>query len=127
MIIEPSKMKVLKCLLISTQILNLNQQQYKHIRQKRALSLKQVSKCTVERDTPRIIKLRFNIITNWTSAGVNFHENCVSVDKWLSCSINKRPCLVKSWRSSNSKVVLKRMNDNIPYKQVCRTSDGCSG
>jgi transposase len=54
---------------------------YKHIREKCSISLKQATKYTVERDAPRTIELRFNIITQWRAAGVNFNENCVFVDE----------------------------------------------
>jgi hypothetical protein len=45
---------------------------YKHITQKCALFLKQATKYTLERDAPRTIELRFNIITQWKAAGVDF-------------------------------------------------------
>ncbi|KAL4211591.1 hypothetical protein CU097_007786 [Rhizopus azygosporus] len=45
---------------------------YKHIREKYALSLKRVTKNTVERDTTKIIQLRFDIITQWEAAGINY-------------------------------------------------------
>ncbi|CEP10623.1 hypothetical protein [Parasitella parasitica] len=54
---------------------------YKHIVEKCALSLKQASKYTAERDAPRKIKLRFDIITQWKAVGVDFKRNCVFVDE----------------------------------------------
>lgn len=54
---------------------------YKHIREKCALSLKQATKYTAERDSPRTIQLRFDIITQWKAARVNYRENCVFVDE----------------------------------------------
>jgi hypothetical protein len=35
----------------------------------------------LERDAPRTIELRFNIITQWKAAGVDFQGNCVFIDK----------------------------------------------
>lgn len=54
---------------------------YKHIREKCALSLKQASKYTAERDAPRTLNLRFDIITQWKAAGVDYQKNCVFVDE----------------------------------------------
>ncbi|KAG1130319.1 hypothetical protein G6F37_013531 [Rhizopus arrhizus] len=54
---------------------------YKHIREKCALTLKQATKYTAERDAPRTIKLRFDIITQWKAAGVDYQNNCVFVDE----------------------------------------------
>ncbi|CEG64819.1 hypothetical protein RMATCC62417_01728 [Rhizopus microsporus] len=45
---------------------------YKYIREKYALSLKRVTKNTVERDTTKIIQLRFDIITQWEAASINY-------------------------------------------------------
>lgn len=53
---------------------------YKHIREKCALSLKQATKNTVERDTTKTIQLRFDIVTQWKAAGDNYQSNCVFVD-----------------------------------------------
>lgn len=54
---------------------------YKHTREKCALSLKQATKYTAERNSPGTLQLHFNIITQWKGAGVNFRENCVFVDE----------------------------------------------
>ncbi|KAI9469859.1 MAG: hypothetical protein EXX96DRAFT_456899, partial [Benjaminiella poitrasii] len=54
---------------------------YKYIREKCALSLKQAIKYTAERDSPRTLQLRFDIITQWKAAGVSYRENCVFVDE----------------------------------------------
>lgn len=54
---------------------------YKHIREKCALSLKQASKYTAERDAQRTLDLRFDIIARWKVAGVDFQSNCVFVDE----------------------------------------------
>ena len=54
---------------------------YKHIREKCALSLKQATKYTAERDSPRTLQLRFDIITQWKANGVDFKNNCVFVDE----------------------------------------------
>ncbi|KAI9498066.1 hypothetical protein BDB00DRAFT_743823, partial [Zychaea mexicana] len=54
---------------------------YKHIWEKCAISLKQATKYTLERDAPRTIQLRFDIVGQWKAAGVNFQENCVFVDE----------------------------------------------
>ncbi|KAG2212939.1 hypothetical protein INT45_009796 [Circinella minor] len=54
---------------------------YKHIREKCALSLKQATKYTAERDSPRTLQLRFDIITQWKANGVDFKTNCVFVDE----------------------------------------------
>ncbi|KAI7889623.1 uncharacterized protein EV154DRAFT_552894 [Mucor mucedo] len=51
---------------------------YKHIREKCALSLKQASKYTAERDAPRTLQLRFDIITQWKAAGVNYRETSMA-------------------------------------------------
>lgn len=45
---------------------------YKHIVEKYALSLKQAMKYTAERDAPRTIKLCFDIIIQWKTAGVDY-------------------------------------------------------
>ncbi|KAG2213333.1 hypothetical protein INT45_013200 [Circinella minor] len=52
-----------------------------HIREKCALSLKQATKYTAERDSPRTLQLRFDIITQWKANGVDFKTNCVFVDE----------------------------------------------
>lgn len=54
---------------------------YKHIREKCSISLKQATKYTVERDAPRTLELRFNIVNQWKAAGVSFSENCIFVDE----------------------------------------------
>ena len=53
----------------------------KHIREKCALSLKQATKYTAERDAPRTLQLRFDIITQWKAIEVDFKSNCVFVMK----------------------------------------------
>ncbi|KAG2200873.1 hypothetical protein INT46_006435, partial [Mucor plumbeus] len=53
---------------------------HKHIREKCALSLKQASKYTIERDAPRTIDLRYDIINKWKEAGVD-QRNCVFIDE----------------------------------------------
>lgn len=54
---------------------------YKHIQEKYTVSLKQTIKYTLERDAPKTIELRFNVISRWKAAGVNFQENCMFVDE----------------------------------------------
>ena len=54
---------------------------HKHIREKCALSLKQASKYTIERDAPRTIDLRYDIINKWKEAGVDYQRNCVFIDE----------------------------------------------
>ncbi|KAL0096850.1 hypothetical protein J3Q64DRAFT_1618904, partial [Phycomyces blakesleeanus] len=55
---------------------------YKHIREKCALSLKQASKYTAERDSPRNLNIHFDIVTQWKAASVDYQsKNCVFVDK----------------------------------------------
>ncbi|CEP06802.1 hypothetical protein [Parasitella parasitica] len=49
-----------------------------HIREKCALTLKQATKYTAERDSPRTLQLRFDIITQWKAAAsfgiINFSK-----------------------------------------------------
>lgn len=47
---------------------------HKHIVEKCALSLKQATKYTVERDAPRTIQLRFDIVTQWKAAGIDYQK-----------------------------------------------------
>jgi hypothetical protein len=54
---------------------------YSYITEKCAISLKQATKYTMERDAPRMIELRFNIVSEWRAAGVDFQRNCVFVDE----------------------------------------------
>jgi hypothetical protein len=54
---------------------------HEHIKKKCMLTLKQAQKYTMERDAPRTIALRFDIITQWKAEGVNFMQNCVFVDE----------------------------------------------
>jgi thymidine kinase len=43
--------------------------------------LKQATKYTIEIDAPRAIELRFNIVSQWKAAGVDFQRDCVFVDE----------------------------------------------
>jgi hypothetical protein len=52
-----------------------------HIREKCPLSLKQATKYSAERDAPRTIELRLNIVSQWKAAGVDFQNNCVFIDE----------------------------------------------
>jgi hypothetical protein len=45
------------------------------------LSLKESKLYTLTRDAPRILKLRFDIITQWKAASVDYIANCVFMDK----------------------------------------------
>ncbi|GAA5809227.1 hypothetical protein MFLAVUS_002632 [Mucor flavus] len=47
---------------------------YVHIREKGRLTLKQASKYTIERDAPRTLDLRYEIINKWIEAGVDFQK-----------------------------------------------------
>lgn len=49
---------------------------YTHIREKCYIGLKQASKHTAERDSPRTLDLRRHIVTQWKAVGVDF-LNCV--------------------------------------------------
>lgn len=53
----------------------------KHMTEKIRLSLKNSSLYTIDRDTHRKIGLRYDIITEWNAAGVDFQKNCVIIDK----------------------------------------------
>lgn len=53
---------------------------YRYIWEKCALSLKQGTKYTAERDAPRTLQLRFDIITQWKEVGVGFKRNRVFAD-----------------------------------------------
>jgi transposase len=54
---------------------------YKHLVEKCNISLKQASKYTLQKDSPRTLNLRFEVITQWKSIGVDFQKNCVFVDE----------------------------------------------
>lgn len=54
---------------------------YAHIREKCCISLKQASKYTAERDSPRTLDLRRHIVTQWKAVSVNFLKNCVFIDE----------------------------------------------
>ena len=43
--------------------------------------MKQATKYIAERDSPRTLQLRFDIITQWKANGVDFKTNCVFVDE----------------------------------------------
>ncbi|KAI7876639.1 uncharacterized protein EV154DRAFT_429666, partial [Mucor mucedo] len=45
---------------------------YLHILEKYCLILKQVSKYTVERDAPRALIIRYEIIKKWIESGFDF-------------------------------------------------------
>ncbi|KAI7896234.1 uncharacterized protein EV154DRAFT_476601 [Mucor mucedo] len=54
---------------------------YKHTADKCCITSNQETKYTMKRDDPRTIELRFIIVSQWKTAGVNFSKNCVFVDK----------------------------------------------
>lgn len=74
---------------------------YKPIREKCALSSKQATKYTADRDAPMTIQLRFNIVTQWKEAGIDFQKNCVFVD---DAGFYTQMCMIKKGRSSSCKI-----------------------
>jgi hypothetical protein len=52
-----------------------------HIKNKCLLSLKDARIYTRDRDAARTLKLRFNYITQWKAAGVDFIKNCDFMDE----------------------------------------------
>ncbi|KAI9483507.1 MAG: hypothetical protein EXX96DRAFT_478049 [Benjaminiella poitrasii] len=54
---------------------------YVHISEKCCLTLTQTSKYAIERDAPRTLNLRYEIINKWIEAGVHFQQNCMFIDK----------------------------------------------
>lgn len=54
---------------------------HKHITEKCWLSLKNATKYTRERDSPRTISLRNKIVSEWKRVGVDFQKNCVFIDE----------------------------------------------
>jgi hypothetical protein len=77
---------------------------YKHIREECATSLKQATKYTIEQDTPRTIELRYNIVSQWKAAGVNFRENCVFVDE---TGFNSKLMRGRAWSKVGEPAVVK--------------------
>ncbi|KAI8883902.1 hypothetical protein K501DRAFT_156682, partial [Backusella circina FSU 941] len=51
------------------------------ISEKYCLTLKHASKYTIERDAPRALDLRYEIINKWIEASVDFQNNCVFTDE----------------------------------------------
>jgi len=54
---------------------------WKFITEQCALSLKQASKYTQERDSPRTLDLRHTIVGSWKANGVDFKTDCVFIDE----------------------------------------------
>lgn len=53
----------------------------KHMKGKCELSLKESKLYALTRDTPKTLKLCFNIITQWKATGVDYMANCVFMDE----------------------------------------------
>ncbi|CEP15290.1 hypothetical protein [Parasitella parasitica] len=77
---------------------------YMHIREKCALTLKQATKYTAERDSPRTLQLRFDIITQWKAAGVDFQKNCVFVDE---AGFHTQMIRGRAWSKKGNPAVVK--------------------
>lgn len=58
------------------------------------LSLKDSHVYTMERDAKRTLDLRFNVITAWKAAGVDFQTNCVFMDE---AGFNAHQIRSKAW------------------------------
>lgn len=54
---------------------------WEFITEKCAMSLKQATVYTAERDSSRTIELRHKIVSEWKAAGVDFKKNCVFIDE----------------------------------------------
>lgn len=76
---------------------------YMPIREKCALSSKQATKYTADRDAPMTIQLRFKVATQWKAAGINFQKDCVFVDE---ASFYTQMCMIKKGRSSSCKIYI---------------------
>ncbi|CEP10225.1 hypothetical protein [Parasitella parasitica] len=61
----------------------------KHMKEKVRLSLKTPHTYTMERDAPRTIKLRHQIISEWKAAGVVFQKNCVFIMRRRDSTLTK--------------------------------------
>lgn len=77
---------------------------YKYIREKCAISLKQATKYTLEQDTPRTIELRYNIVSQWKAAGVNFRENCVFI---YEAGFNSQLMRGRAWSKFGEPAIVK--------------------
>jgi hypothetical protein len=76
------------------------------------LTLKQASKCTIERDTPRKLNLRYGITNKWIEAGVDFQKNCVFIDEaGFHSQLMRGPAWLKVGTPANVKMhTQKRVN-----------------
>ncbi|KAI9366616.1 hypothetical protein BD770DRAFT_294538, partial [Pilaira anomala] len=69
----------------------------KYMKEKVRLSLKSLHTNTMQLDAARIIKPRFNIITEWKAVGMGFQKSCVFIGEagFNSCQIRNRAWSVK--------------------------------
>jgi transposase len=77
---------------------------YQHLKEKCHMSLKQTSKYTLERDVARTLNLRFQVITEWKAAGVDFQRNCVFVDE---AGFNTHLVRNRAWAKIGDPAVVK--------------------
>ncbi|KAG0739549.1 hypothetical protein G6F16_011575 [Rhizopus arrhizus] len=76
----------------------------KHMKEKVRLSLKTPHTYTMERDAPRTIKLRHQIITEWKAAGVDFQKNCVFIDE---AGFNSHQIRSRAWSVKGTPAIVK--------------------